>query len=151
MNDRETALAALQFSAQKFKALKSFNEIKSYYALIAVCSIFPALYGLVILCGLRLAWSNKGLKRFVIIPNFLSIIFFLMGIFVTLNLINVFTGPSAAISSTGTIWLLSFMLSCFVFGLCFLFALRLRKNRMKKIAFEIEALLAIVESKTGAR
>lgn len=151
MNDRETALAALQFSAQKFKALKSFNEIKSYYALIAVCSIFPALYGLVIFCGLRLAWSNKGLKRFVIIPNFLSIIFFLMGIFVTLNLINVFTCPSAAISSTGTIWLLSFMLSCFVFGLCFLFALRLRKNRMKKIAFEIEALLAIVESKTGAR
>ena len=28
---------------------------------------------------------------------------------------------------------------------------RLRKNRMKKIAFEIEALLAIVESKTDAR
>ena len=151
MNDRETALAALQFSAQKFKALKSFNEIKSYYALIAVCSIFPALYGLVIFCGLCLAWSNKGLKRFVIIPNFLSIIFFLMGIFVTLNLINVFIGPAAAINSTCTIWLLSFMLSCFVFGLCFLFALRLRKNRMNKIAFEIEALLAIVESKNDAR
>ncbi|MBX8612548.1 MULTISPECIES: hypothetical protein [Pseudomonas] len=151
MNDRETALAALQISAQKLKALKSFNEIKSYYALIAVCSIFPALYGLVIFFGLRLAWSNKGLKRFVIIPNFLSIIFFLMGIFVTLNLINVFIGPAAAINSTCTIWLLSLMLSCFVFGLCFLFALRLRKNRMNKIAFEIEALLAIVESKTDAR
>lgn len=146
MNDRETALAALQISTQKFKALKSFSEIKSYYALIAVCSIFPALYGLVIFNGLRLAWSNKGLKRFVIIPNLLSTIFFLMGIFVTFNLISIFTDP-AATSSAGTIWFLSFMLSSFVFGLCFLFALRIRKNRMKKIAFEIEALIAIIESK----
>lgn len=147
MNNREAALAALQISTQKFKALKSFSEIKSYYALIAVCSIFPALYGLVIFNGLRLAWSNKGLKRFVVIPNILSTIFFLMGIFVTLKLISIFTDSAAAISSTGTIWLLSFMLSSFVFGLCFLFALRLRKNRMKKIAFEIEALLEIIEHK----
>lgn len=147
MNNREAALAALQISTQKFKALKSFNEIKSYYALIAVCSIFPALYGLVIFCGLRLAWSNKGLKRFVIIPNLISTIFFLMGIFVTLNLINIFTDPAAATSSAGTIWFLSFMLSSFVFGLCFLFALRIRKKRIKKIAFEIEALLEIIENK----
>lgn len=146
MNNREAALAALQISTQKFKALKSFSEIKSYYALIAVCSIFPALYGLVIFNGLRLAWSNKGLKRFVIIPNLLSTIFFLMGIFVTFNLISIFTDP-AATSSAGKIWFLSFMLSSFVFGLCFLFALRIRKNRMKKIAFEIEALIAIIESK----
>lgn len=145
MNNRETALAALQITASKFDALKSFKEVKTYYSLIAIASILPILYSVVLLYGLRLAWSGKNLKRFIIIPNLLSFIFFALGIAVTFSLLSIFTAPSAAINSTGTIWLLTLMLSIFIFGLCFLFALGLRKNRLKKLAFEMESLLALIE------
>lgn len=145
MNNRETALAALQITASKFDALKSFKEVKTYYSLIAIASILPILYGVVAFYGLRLAWSGKDLKRFIIIPNLLSLIFFALGITVTFSLLSIFFAPSAAINSTCTIWLLTLMLSIFIFGLCFLFALGLRKNRMKKLAFEMESLLALIE------